>query len=356
MLDKIVMHIPVDSSLVDVREDGKYCIFGFDLLDLDLNVFSRSVYKDDEGLIKHKALSHAYSRLPTSFTEMAFKFFHEGHYWPYVELKCSPAKILQGHNVYGTDWIEQGAMEMLGYLAVTYPTLYGMLAISETEVKQLDATYSIRLRDNREVEQVLDFMRNMSTQYIRKPKKSKSSIFYENTVYFSVNSKSFDRKAYGKFCEFIDQLDDLAKLAKKNDKAAQRLVAVMSDPELQRFAKGLLRLETGVKAFALRKFNIPTNLFQLIRYQRENPNFLCNLWVHANRQLFKAFEGHTMKLLDDESIRKQIFINFKKVRSQDKISSTKADRVFRFYLHLQDHGHNTTKKLMKISILFILVN
>jgi II/X family phage/plasmid replication protein len=44
-----------------------------------------------------------------SFTEMAFKFFHEGYYYPYVELKCSPAKILQGHNVYGTDWIEQGA-------------------------------------------------------------------------------------------------------------------------------------------------------------------------------------------------------------------------------------------------------
>lgn len=105
MLDKAVFHIPVDASLVDVREDGKYCIFGFDLLDLDLRIASHSVYKDEEGNVRHKVLNHPYSKLPTSFTEMAFKFFHEGYYYPYVELKCSPAKILQGHNVYGSDWL-----------------------------------------------------------------------------------------------------------------------------------------------------------------------------------------------------------------------------------------------------------
>ncbi|MFW2150043.1 phage/plasmid replication protein, II/X family [Acinetobacter gyllenbergii] len=111
MLDKIVMHIPVDASLVDIREDGKYCIFGFDLLDLGLTVGSRAVYKDDEGEIKHRVLTHAYSKVPTSFTQMAFKFHHEGRDFPFVELKASPAKIMQGHNVYGTDWIEQGALE-----------------------------------------------------------------------------------------------------------------------------------------------------------------------------------------------------------------------------------------------------
>lgn len=75
MLDKAVFHIPVDASLVDVREDGKYCIFGFDLLDLDIRIASHSVYKDEEGNVRHKVLNHPYSKLPTSFTEMAFKFF-----------------------------------------------------------------------------------------------------------------------------------------------------------------------------------------------------------------------------------------------------------------------------------------
>ncbi|MFX6134389.1 phage/plasmid replication protein, II/X family, partial [Acinetobacter baumannii] len=87
--------------------------------------------------------------------------FHEGRTYPYVELKASPAKILQGHNVYGTDWIEQGALEMLGYLAESHPTLYGMLAIGETEVKQLDSTYSARLRDDNQVADAIDFLRNV---------------------------------------------------------------------------------------------------------------------------------------------------------------------------------------------------
>src|SRR5690606_24435791 len=119
-------------------------------------------------------------------------------------------------------------------------------------------------------------------------------------------SKRFARKVYGKHCEFMDQLADLKELAKKNDKNAQRVVAVMSDSDLQEYAKGLLRFETGIKAYALRELNIPTNLFQLIRYQRENPYFLRNLWVQANRQLFKALEGQTMKSTDHETIFKEI--------------------------------------------------
>ncbi|WP_455803239.1 phage/plasmid replication protein, II/X family, partial [Acinetobacter guillouiae] len=121
MLDKIEMRIPVDASLVDIRDDGKYCIFGFDLLDLSIRFDSMEVYKDEEGITHHQILRHPYSRLPTSYTNMAFKFVHEGMNFPYVELKCSPAKILQGHNVFGTDLIKEGAFEMLGWLLETHP-------------------------------------------------------------------------------------------------------------------------------------------------------------------------------------------------------------------------------------------
>lgn len=76
MNDKIVMRIPVDASLVDISSDGHHCIFGFDMLDLGLNrVGSWSVYKNDDGDIRHSALNHGYERLPTSYTAMAFKFF-----------------------------------------------------------------------------------------------------------------------------------------------------------------------------------------------------------------------------------------------------------------------------------------
>ena len=342
MLDKIVMHIPVDASLVDLDSEGRHCIFGFNLLDLDLlKVGSWDVYKDDEGNTQHRVLNHGYERLPTSFTAMAFKFFHEGYSYPYVELKASPAKILQGHNVYGTDWIEQGALEMLGFLAESHPTLYGMLAISETEIKQLDATYSARLRDDNQVAQVLDFMRNMSSRHIRK---STKQIIYKNTVYFgSERSKRFARKVYGKSCEFQNQLQEQIKLAKLNDKNAMRVVKVMSDPDLITWTSGLLRFETGIKAYVMKELDIPTNLFQLIRYQRSNPNFLKDLWVKANSEIFKALEGTAMKTTDPDSIYKNLCNVYGTVTPTGRVSVTKARNLFNFYCALETQGSESMK-------------
>lgn len=343
MLDKIVMHIPIDASLVNITDDGNHCILGFDMLDLDLKkIGSWDVYKDEEGNTQHRVLNHGWEKLPTSHTSMAFKFFHEGRYYPHVELKASPAKILQGHNVYGSDLIEEGAMEMLGYLAESHPTLYSMLCISETEVLQLDATYSARLKDENQVAQVLDFMRNMSSRHIRK---SQKEIVYKNTIYFgSERSKRYARKVYGKFNEFQSQLEEQTKLAKANDKCAQRVVKVMSDPELQAWAKGLLRFETGIKRYVLKELGLPTNLFQLIRYQRENPNFLKDLWVKANSEIFKALEGSAMKTTDHDSIFKNLCNVFGTVTPTGKSSITKARNLFNFYCALETHGTEAMKK------------
>ncbi|WEI14009.1 phage/plasmid replication protein, II/X family [Acinetobacter soli] len=342
MLDKIEMRIPVDSSLVEIREDGKYCIFGFDLLDLSIRFDAMEVYKDDEGEKHHQVLRHPYSRLPTSYTKMAFKFVHEGTNYPYVELKCSPAKILQGHNVFGTDLIKEGAFEMLGWLLETHPDLYSMLHIESTEIMVLDVTYSARLKDDETVAKVLSFMRNFSGQYTRK---SKHSVIHKNTVYFgSERAKWLQRKLYGKYIEFMEQLEEQRKLAKKNDKAAERVVAVMEDPRLQQWAQGLLRIETGMKKAWLQKLSIPTNLFQLIKFQELNPNFLQQLWLKANDDMFKALEGQTMKLTDHESVYSALLAKFTTITPSGRKSITKARNLFNFYCGLEMHGCEAMKK------------
>lgn len=341
MNDMLVLHTPVDSSLVDILEDGKYCIFGFDLLDLDVKIGSKDVYKDEEGNILHRCLNHHYESLPTSFTSMSFKFYHEGHSYPYVELKASPAKILQGHNVYGSDDIEQGALEMLGYLAVSHPTLYSMLAVSETEVKRIDVTYSARLRDEVQVEQAIEFLRNVSSKHIRK---GQSQVIHKNTHYWgSVRGKRFARKVYGKYVEFMDQLDKMKKAAASNDKNAKKIVSVMEDPQLQEWAKGLLRFETSVKCYLLKELGIPTNLFQLIRYQRQNPNFLCELWLKANEELFKALEGKNMNISDHDAVFRNLCSVFQTVTPSGRVSLTKARNVFNFYCALQSLGEKALK-------------
>lgn len=342
MLDKIELRIPVDASLVVVDSEGKYCIAGIDLLDLTIRTASREVYKDENDKIHHQLLHHPYSQLPTSFTKMAFKFFHDGHVWPYVELKASPAKILQGHNVFGTDRIREGAFEMLGWLCEAHSDLYGLLHIESAEVMLFDVTYSIRLKDNDTVDKVLSFIRNLNTRSIRKSEDR--GVTYKNTVYQgSKRCKWLARKLYGKATEFADQLNEQRQLAKRNDKSAMRVVAVMEDPRLQAWVQGLLRIETGMKKAWFKKLGLPTNLFQLIDYQEQNPDFLQQLWLKANEEMFKSFEGEMMKTTDHDSVFQRICSVFETVTPKGKVSRTKARNVFNFFCSLELHGCKAMK-------------
>ncbi|WP_231109578.1 phage/plasmid replication protein, II/X family, partial [Vibrio nigripulchritudo] len=66
-------------------------------------------------------LRHPFQSLPTHFTGMAFKIYQGTKLRnPCIELKASPAKILQGHNIYGSTSIEVGAIEMLMALLNNY--------------------------------------------------------------------------------------------------------------------------------------------------------------------------------------------------------------------------------------------
>jgi II/X family phage/plasmid replication protein len=118
----------------------------------------------------------------------------------------------------------------------------------------------------------------------------------------------------------------------------------MSDQSLHDFTKGLLRFETGVKAYALKEKGIPTNLFQLIRYQRKNPDFLQDLWQQANAEFFKALEGHSMKLTDHDSVYKNLCSVYETVTPRGRTSHTKARNLFNFYCALEQIGSESLKK------------
>ncbi|MBV7609865.1 phage/plasmid replication protein, II/X family, partial [Escherichia coli] len=92
----------------------------------------------------------------------------------------------------------------------------------------------------------------------------------------------------------------------KNDQAAMRVVEVMSDQRLIDWTVGLMRFESRLKKRWLERNEIPTNLFELIRFQKENPELLKNLWLKATKNIFDALKGQTMRLTDDESVYKAI--------------------------------------------------
>ena len=142
MIDHLRLYVPVYPVYAVERGKGSFYFEG-DMLDLGLSCASRSVARCDDGTVQAKDLYAPYESLPSSFTDMAFKFFDTGrNCLPYVELKASPAKLLQGHNVFGSDDIAQGAYEMLGLLVESYPKLCSVLDFTNIEVLHIDCTFS----------------------------------------------------------------------------------------------------------------------------------------------------------------------------------------------------------------------
>ena len=70
---------------------------------------------------------HAWESIPSSYEGMAFKIFDfsfEDDETFFVELKASPAKLMQGHNVFGSSDIELCTWFMLDLFYKTYPKVF----------------------------------------------------------------------------------------------------------------------------------------------------------------------------------------------------------------------------------------
>jgi len=104
VLDKIHLFVPFRADAI-ATSTGKR---GNELLMVDLEALgvplrATSVLSDGKGGYQVEDISHAWESLSTGFTPLAFKVFHQSlgkRIQPGVELKASPAKLLQGHNVF----------------------------------------------------------------------------------------------------------------------------------------------------------------------------------------------------------------------------------------------------------------
>jgi II/X family phage/plasmid replication protein len=172
------------------------------------NIGGRGLYKTESGILKTDMEYHAYESLPTSYTGIAMKFFPESmHDFPHVRLKCSPAKVFQGHNLFGSMDIGIAVREMVGFLYTAYPELSDYLDELKTEVRHIDVTFSARLKSELDVKQVIKFMKNVSAGQ-RKARFSG----YDDTCYWgSADSRLLRLKAYNKQKEYREQLEEFQK-------------------------------------------------------------------------------------------------------------------------------------------------
>lgn len=342
MLDHLCINIPFDSRYYQLSANGDYTWVNTDLFDTDLFLASRSVYKDDDGNIKVGHLYHPYETLPTHYTGMALKVFFDGNgkiQEPYVQIKASPAKLLQGHNVFGSDDIETGAMEMLGYLQQAYPQLAKMVDVQKAWVSHIDVTYSAKTDSNTTAKKVLDYLRNVSNGHTKLSKKS-----FDTSVYWGgATSRLINIKCYLKYDEFMSQYADLHKKAKANDKSAMRTLQVMQNPKLMNWLVGLVRLEARLKKRWLERKDVPTNLFALIMYQKKNPDLLKNLWKTATSSLMQALQGHKVKMNDDREIIRAIENSPVVLNAKGKVSQTKVRNLLAMFVLIRDKGFDEVK-------------
>ncbi len=307
------------------------------------------------GVVTHEGgdvhvdeLRHPWESLASSFTPLAFKVFHREfskRLMPGVEIKASPAKLLQGHNVFGPTSIRKGAEVMLLWLQLGYPKLFDLLDVPATEVYSFDATYSARLPDQKTALQVIQFMTGVTNGQTKNRGDN-----YQTTAYWGAKDSRIKRlKAYLKHVEFELQREEMRRKMKYNLSAA-RTYRVMSDPRLLEWVKYLLRFEATVMRRWLERRKVPTRLIDLMAYQEklagEGRCFIQECWQEATKDIFAALEGMTMRLVDDEKVLAALIAKHSKITKSGKRSESYARNLFRTYRSLKDHGWEETLSSM----------
>ncbi len=337
MLDFLRLAIPVIPT--HVRSLDNHHWFNGDIRDYGVPAATRHVSKTDQGETITGELYHPYEKLHSDFTDMAMKFYtNTMNTTPYVEIKASPLKLLQGHNVYGFDLIELGADQMLGMLLEAFPKLAPILDLANTEVLCLDTTYLFRLPHQNMVQPVLDYMANLASGH-RKARQIK----YENYITWGNDGASVRPKAYGKFEEVKSQLNKIQKQADRGCPRSKALVIAMHDA--LPFANAVLRLEARICKTYMTKNGYPTNLIELIKLQREQPELLLRLWHVAFDPILNTMKGKYMNFSSDGEILDLLKSKLVTYTKTGKPSYTKANNAMKFYALVRQIGLQATKEL-----------
>ncbi|ELA08295.1 phage/plasmid replication protein [Moraxella macacae 0408225] len=340
MIDTVKIHIPILATYVETHTHAKGAFYKtiIGINELGLTGSSRCV-KDGVPF----EIYHAYQSLPTSHSGIGYKFYHQTYNTlPYLELNCSIAKILQGHNVYGLDNL-LNCIQMIGVVYDQFPKLWQHLDVQNAKVVYMDITYSAVMQNKKQAEQVRDYLRNVDFKGLRNQSVIGEKDHY-NTVYFgSENSRIGRFKVYCKGVEVQKEVKELEKLAKQNDLLAQMKLKTIFTKELQDYADKLVRIEATVKSRQMQQLGIPQNLWQLYDYHIQNPNLFTELWQIKTDAMFTALQGKTMNYADDSEIWQALESQLTTYTKTGRESKTKARNAYNFYKRIQQSGFYQVK-------------
>ncbi len=354
MIDMLVLRIPFKSSLVSERLDsqGNY-VSHVNLAEVarlsGLTLAAHTVEYAIDGDLTVSGLKHPYESLPSHYAGIALKIFEGGkNFEPCVELKASPAKLLQGHNIFGPTSFELCGLEFFGAFAAAMPELYDLCDVTNTVVGRIDVTFSAKVANDHIANQVISFLRNVSNGQTKKTR----ALDYETTVMWNEGSRHRTLVAYLKHHEVQAQIKRLQKKKSSHLSSYEKnCLDVLSNPQLQLYAVGLVRFEARLHTRFFENFGLPRKFFDIVKYQDnyENGSFnlICDLWNKSFKDLFDAFKGADMNVYDDSKVYDALINNFSSVTKSGNISNSKANRLFGFYRRLVNEGYDNVSQTME---------
>lgn len=308
---------------------------------------SASVTYTDGVEIYGEPRNQTWETIPSSISDMAVGFFPEGNHfypWPHVSIKASPSKILQGHNVFGSENIRPGIHQMLANLSLAFPVIWAHLDLDNAEIRYLDSTYSAFIPNEYARSKILHVFESLF------PAKKDSVVKDHGYLLGNKGSQYRRQKVYYKAGELEAQFHQARKSGQK-EKAA-----ILGDPHLIEFAQGRMRFEATTGHMALQASAIPTNLREFLKYHdwhlQTHGQPLCRyLWELAFKKYFAQIEGHTMKNVDDEAIKLKIESTFLKVKKDGTVCRRKANAVFKCYRQIKAEGYSQLLRDSKTTLL-----
>jgi II/X family phage/plasmid replication protein len=292
----------------------------------------------DSGELSATRLYVPYQSLASSNSTLAFKLYTGGtNYFPFVELNASAAKLIQGHNVFGTDNLAICAAAMINVFYTHFDGIESFFDTHSIQVSQMDVTYTAHVKNDFIAKQVIQALSNVSTGQI---KKSKS---YATTAIFNAGSTHCMREVYLKEAETIRALDEMKTKSKKSGCPTHysKQIKVLESAQVQTFLKGAVRFEAKIKKAWFKKRGIPTDLLGLIKYTSDQ-SIIKSMWGDAFNPILKTFEGQTMNIYNDAEVLDKLKQTYFTVNKDQKTYS-KALRLFRFFRSLKAEGFENVK-------------
>lgn len=354
--DFLEIAIPVKNEFVTVIDGAGYVDFTA-LGKAGLKIGSRTVQFAIEAgeQVQVHELYHPWSNLPSSFTDIAVKVEQAApqcnRNWAYVTIKASPAKVMQGHNVYGSTNLRTCTEYMLSALQSAESQFYDMLDIGLAEFRRIDCTYSVQTESPDVLRQAIKHLGNVSNRYLKPARNSD----YETTLYFNKSSNSapdagraYVLAVYSKMDEVESQLAELTRRSRKEPGRYDRVIAALSDPELRQFAANRLRFEGRAKKRFFERLGLSNGVWGLIRhaelFEGVNGYSFCEyMWKELFRDLLSALEGQELEIYHDEKIKKMLRKAYWSYTPKGNVSYAKAERLYGFYTRLCDRGYDEVK-------------